>query len=202
MAACYHRALPPQPDCMTGQRPSLASEPPPMPGHCILSHGLDSNPNASKVSALARAAEAAGWTTQRPDYSDLDASADAARLPCRIARLLDAVRAAPPGPLVLAGSSLGAYTSALASLECTPCGLFLIAPPVILPGGARALEARPVPTWVVHGWQDALIPAQQVIDWCQARALPLTLLDDSHRLSGHAEWLAETFVRFLRSLSA
>lgn len=171
-----------------------------MSGHCILSHGLDSSPNASKVSALARAAEALGWSTQRPDYSDLDATRDAQRLPCRIARLLDAVRAAPAGPLVLAGSSLGAYTSALASLECEPCGLFLIAPPVHLPDGLRDLEARAVPTRVMHGWHDELIPARHVIDWCQARALPLTLLDDSHRLLKHVECMAEAFAHFLRGL--
>ena len=42
-------------------------------GHCILSHGFESGPDATKVTALADAAERLGWTTERPDYTDLDA---------------------------------------------------------------------------------------------------------------------------------
>ena len=42
-------------------------------GHCILSHGFESGPDATKVKALAEVAEALGWTHQRPDYTDLDA---------------------------------------------------------------------------------------------------------------------------------
>ena len=40
----------------------------PMRGHVILSHGSDSGPEATKVSALARVAESLAWTTARPDY--------------------------------------------------------------------------------------------------------------------------------------
>jgi len=41
-------------------------------GHAILSHGLESGPNATKVSALAAAAENLGWSTERPDYLAAD----------------------------------------------------------------------------------------------------------------------------------
>ena len=44
-----------------------------MKGHCILSHGFESGPDATKVTALADAAERLGWTHERPDYTDLDA---------------------------------------------------------------------------------------------------------------------------------
>ena len=37
-------------------------------GHVILSHGLESGPEATKVSALAKVAEQLGWTHERPDY--------------------------------------------------------------------------------------------------------------------------------------
>ena len=43
-----------------------------MIGHCILSHGFESGPDATKVTALADAAERLGWTHERPDYTDLD----------------------------------------------------------------------------------------------------------------------------------
>ena len=41
-------------------------------GHCILSHGFESGPEATKVTALAEAAERLGWSHERPDYTDLD----------------------------------------------------------------------------------------------------------------------------------
>ena len=44
-----------------------------MRGHCILSHGFESGPDATKVTALADVAERLGWTHERPDYTDLDA---------------------------------------------------------------------------------------------------------------------------------
>ena len=43
-------------------------------GHCILSHGFESGPDATKVKALAIAAEALGWTCERPDYTGFDAT--------------------------------------------------------------------------------------------------------------------------------
>jgi hypothetical protein len=38
-----------------------------MKGTVILSHGLESGPNATKVSALARVADVLGWRSVRPD---------------------------------------------------------------------------------------------------------------------------------------
>src|ERR1700685_1578116 len=91
----------------------------------ILSHGLESGPDATKVSALAAVAEPLGFRSVRPDYRDLDAPRDVRRRAERVARIK---QYAPPGtPLILAGSSLGAFTSALASLELNCVGLFLIA---------------------------------------------------------------------------
>lgn len=176
-----------------------------MTGHCILSHGLNSSPNASKVSALARVAEAAGWSHERPDYTDLDDGGVPADLPLRVGRLMETARrwreAGNPGPLVLAGSSLGAYTSALASLQLACDGLFLMVPPVRLPEPAAALEAAPVPTQVIHAWHDDLIPPLDVVHWCQQRSARLLMLDDGHRLNAHVDLIAGEFARFLEALA-
>jgi pimeloyl-ACP methyl ester carboxylesterase len=110
----------------------------------ILSHGLESGPDATKVSALAREATALGCDSVRPDFRDLDASRDVRRIDERVARIVAHV---PAGRrVVLAGSSMGAFTSALASLEIDCIGLFLIALPVAIPGYERAFDARRVPT--------------------------------------------------------
>jgi len=173
-------------------------------GHCILSHGFESGPDATKVTALAEAAERLGWTTERPDYTDLDARREVSQLgdvPARLQRLLgiagDAARRG--GPVVLGGSSLGAYISAIASLQVPTRALFLMVPPTRM-GAMPALDAPPVPTSVVHAWHDELIPAGEVVAWAQARSARLLLVDDSHRLSAHVETTAQAFAQLLESL--
>ena len=174
-----------------------------MKGHCILSHGFESGPDATKVTALAEAAERLGWSHERPDYTDLDARREVSELgdvPARLQRLLQLAQAAAArGPLVLAGSSLGAWISAQVSLQVPPCGLFLMAPP-IWPGEKHAMQAAQVPVSILHGWHDELIPAQQVVDWAQARNARLLLVDDSHRLSDHVDASADAFAAFLQAL--
>lgn len=174
-----------------------------MRGHCILSHGFESGPDATKVTALAQAAEQLGWSCERPDYTDLDAQHEVSELgdvPARARRLLGiAQAAATSGPLVLAGSSLGAYISGLVSLQVPIAGLFLMAPPIRM-GAAQPLDAARVPTGIIHGWDDELIPAAHVIDWAQARRARLLMVDDSHRLSAHVDASADAFAALLTSL--
>ena len=175
----------------------------PLRGHCILSHGFESGPDATKVTALAAAAERAGWTHERPDYTDLDAMravSEVGDVPARLQRLLERARAAAArGPLVLAGSSLGAYVSGLVSLQVPVAGLFLMAPPVRR-GQAQPLDAAPVPISVLHGWGDELIPAADVVAWAQPRRARLLLVDDGHRLSSHVETSATLFADLLAGL--
>ena len=172
-----------------------------MSGHVIISHGLESGPGATKASALALAAESLGWSHERPDYRDLDARSALGDVPARIARLAERARAAPRRPLVLAGSSMGAYVSAHVSREVPVAGLFLMAPPVALEAEPRYLRAAMVPTHVVHGWQDELIPALDVVRWAQRRHDHLVMVPDSHRLAAHVEFCAEEFARFLKTLA-
>lgn len=176
-----------------------------MNGHCILSHGFESGPDATKVTALADEAERLGWTHERPDYSDLDAMREVSThgdVPARLQRLLQrATEAALHGPLVLAGSSLGAWISARVSLDVPVRGLFLMAPPINM-GSAPRLDAARVPMSIIHGWHDELIPAAQVVDWAAERDARLLLVNDSHRLSDHVLASAEAFKQLLVSLSA
>ena len=171
-----------------------------MKAHCILSHGLNSSPHATKVTALAQVAERLGWTHERPDYRDIDAGSNIRDVARRLARLLEQA-CAVQGPLVLVGSSMGAYISAMASLQVKPIGLFLMAPPIALPGYPKPLDAAVVPTEVIHGWHDELIPAQEVVDWCRPRAVSLHLVDDGHRLENHVTQVADAFERFLVALT-
>ena len=172
-------------------------------GHCILSHGFESGPDATKVTALAEVAQRLGWTHERPDYTDLDARREVGELgdvPARLERLLGLARdAAARGPLVLAGSSLGSYISARVSLQVPVAALFLLAPPLAM-GPLPALDAAAVPTSILHGWDDELIPAGDVVAWARARRARLLLVDDSHRLSANVATSAAAFAELLKSL--
>ena len=160
-------------------------------GHVILSHGLESGPNATKVSRLAAIAESAGWSSERPDYSTLR-SAEA-----RIALLTERCALAGGRPLVLVGSSMGAYISAMVSLKLSLRGLFLLAPPVAMPN-ATTFDLCCEHSMIVHGWDDELIPAALVTAFAQVRALPLLMVQDDHRLSRSVDLIAATFQLFLQ----
>ena len=179
-------------------------------GHCILSHGFESGPDATKVTALADVAERFGWTHERPDYSDLDARREIGPLgdvPQRLVRLRALAQvAAARGPLVMAGSSLGAYIASRIALELFNDGLpvkalFLMAPPLTM-GPLPALDAPPLPISIIHGWDDELIPAMAVAAWAQDHRARLLMVDDSHRLSAHVQASADAFAALLSSLSA
>lgn len=176
--------------------------------HCILSHGFESGPHATKVAALAEVAERHGMSHARPDYTDLDARREVSPVGdvrARLQRLRELARAAAArGPLVLAGSSLGAYISGRVALElqaegATVRGLFLMAPALRM-GPLPSLDAPEVPISVIHGWDDELIPAAEVIAWAQPRRARLLLVDDSHRLAAHVEASAEAFDALLTQL--
>lgn len=172
-------------------------------GYCILSHGFESGPDATKVTALAEVAQSLGWSHERPDYSGFDAQrvhGPHGDVRARLAHLRGVIDAAHSrGPIVLAGSSLGAYISGLASLQRQTAALFLMAPPIRL-GQPHPLDADDVPISIIHGWDDELIDAQHVIDWAHPRRARLLLVDDSHRLSASVAAAADAFAALLASL--
>lgn len=166
-----------------------------MKPHLILSHGLHSSPDATKVSALAAVAEPLGFSSVRPDYRDVDASGDVRRIDERIARLI--AHAPKDAPVILAGSSMGAFVSGFASLELNCVGLFLMALPASIPGYARRFEAARVPTGLVHGWRDELCPVDDAIAFARSRNAETALVDDDHRLGAHVDFVAARFRHFL-----
>jgi predicted alpha/beta-hydrolase family hydrolase len=168
-----------------------------MKGTVILSHGLESGPNATKVSALARVADVLGWQSIRPDYLDIDTRKDARAIDARIARVL--ANTPNEGRVVFGGSSMGAFVSGFASLEREAAGLFLLALPLEIPGYWRRFSAGAGRIAMVHGWHDELCPVDAAIDFARARGATLHLVDDDHRLGSHVAFCAEMFHRFLVS---
>ena len=173
-----------------------------MRGHVILSHGSDSGPDATKVSALVRVAESLGWTSFKPDYREEDALGYAGAVPPRVERLVEAMRDAPR-PLVLAGSSMGAFVTGLASLRAPCDGLFLVALPTMIPECAQPFNmADGVPAMLVHGYEDSLCPVLAAQAFARMRGLPALLLPDDHRLAMHVPEIERQFRGFLESIPA
>lgn len=171
-----------------------------MKGHVILSHGSDSGPAGTKVAALAAVAEACGWRASRADYRDLDTRGRLACIDPRVARLRQMIRT--DELTLLAGSSMGAFVSGLASLDSSVAGLFLMALPLQIPGYARAFDAAHVGTTLVHGWDDEICPASDVVAYARQRRANLLMLPDMHRLADHVELIAEHFRLFLAAVEA
>lgn len=159
-------------------------------GHVILSHGMESGPNATKVTRLAQVAEALGFSHERPDDQGIHDPH------LRLQRLLPKIAAAPR-PLILVGSSLGAYVSGLASLQCPVDGLFLLAPPLRLSVGSSELMLRARHIALVHGWRDELIAADLVYALAAQSRAELHLYDSDHRLSDVVEPIARDFEGYL-----
>ncbi|MDF3981193.1 alpha/beta hydrolase [Luteibacter sp. PPL201] len=172
-----------------------------MRGHIILSHGSDSGPDATKVSALAALAERLGWSTVRPDYREADRLGYAGSIAPRLATLGEALAAAPVPP-VLVGSSMGAFVSGLASLDAPVAGLFLLALPTRIPGYPRAFAAREgVPSFLVHGYADDVCPLDDALAFASGRRMPALLVDDDHRLGATLGDIEAEFGRFLERLA-
>jgi predicted alpha/beta-hydrolase family hydrolase len=173
-----------------------------MRGRIILSHGSDSSPDAIKVSALAALAESLGWATHRTDHRSDDARGLAGSVAPRIARLRACIEdcTAPP---VLVGSSMGAFSAGLASLEAPVAGLFLLATPSAVPGYPRPFDLREgTPALLIHGWRDEVCPLGGVQAFAARRRVPLLVLDDDHRLIGSLDMIAAQFRHFLATVVA
>lgn len=156
----------------------------------VFAHGKESGPWGSKIARLASVAERLGFAVDSPDYSDLDHAAD------RVDRLL---ALDPAGvPLVLYGSSMGGYVSAMACQALRPTALFLLAPALYLPDYPGEPPGCPTDTVVVHGWRDAVVPCEHSLRFARNRHAALHLVADGHRLLASLDMIAALFEQQLR----
>jgi len=147
--------------------------------HVVFSHGQESGPTGTKIDLLANVARERGARVDSIDYRTDKTPAD------RVARLVASAQAIRT-PLVLVGSSLGAYVSLVACRELSVTALFLMAPAVFIdaPGyDVQSYDALPPDVVVVHGWGDEVVPVANAIRFAQTARAELTLLDAGHRLS-------------------
>jgi predicted alpha/beta-hydrolase family hydrolase len=159
-------------------------------------HGSLSRPWGAKSLALTDVAGEFGLTMEGPDFSGLADPDD------RVERLLS-ILAEDGRPAILAGSSMGGYVAAAASMRANVPALFLLAPAFYFPGYAvHVFPGLPGRVTVVHGWNDDVVPVDNAIRFARTHKATLHVLDDGHRLEASTETLCILFARFLAGAAA
>lgn len=155
------------------------------------SHGRDSGPWGSKISELARIARERGLQVDSLDYQGLTQPGE--RIEMLEAEMADAMR-----PLILVGSSMGGYVSAVASWRLKAHGLFLLAPAFyMLEGLEESWRPAICPITIVHGWRDDVVPVQHSIRFAQEHHATLHIVDGDHRLIENIYEIGQFFELFL-----
>lgn len=168
----------------------MQSVSPELPNLLYFAHGMESGPWGTKISALAGIARARQFRVRSPDYSHT-------RDPDTRVRQLLQEHPVASGRLVLVGSSMGAYVSAVASGSLRPDGLFLIAPAVYMPGyeADPMVQARLIE--VVHGWRDDVVPVANAVRFAHTHRASLHVLDGGHSLTERLPAICRLFSGFL-----
>lgn len=160
------------------------------------SHGKESGPWGTKIKALAKVAEHAGWQVESLDYQGMDDPDQ------RVAKL-DAWCQFQEHPYVLVGSSMGGHVAASAANRngASALGLFLMAPAFYMEGFEQLTPKPPqCPVTIVHGWRDDVVPWQNSACFAEPAKLRLLLLNDDHRLIDSLPAICEEFRGFLAVL--
>lgn len=168
------------------------SDAPADPSHLVVfAHGKESGPWGTKITALAEIAKRRGYAVLSPDYSFTpDPRA-------RVGHLLELNPCASQS-LVLVGSSMGGYVSAMACAALMPTALLLMAPALYFPGWDDEPEGIPALTTVVHGWQDDIVPVERGQRFAARHRAALHLLDSGHTLNDQLPLLCLLFDALLQ----
>lgn len=153
-------------------------------------HGRENGPWSTKFRAMAAVAKARGWQTDSIDYTR---TLDPAERLCMLIRACAAVAT----PLILVGSSVGAWVAARAACHLPVQRVFLLAGDFSNKDGPESTPSPTVPMEIVHGWQDAVNPAVHAIRYARECSASLHLIDDDHCLGNSVVELCQLFDAFL-----
>jgi len=163
-------------------------------GTVVFSHGKESGPWGSKITAMAAVVRDLGIAVESIDYRGIDDPA------ARVATLIQAALAMTV-PVVLVGSSMGGHVAGAAAARVKARGVFLLAPAFYMPG-LEAYTPQDVPcrTAIVHGWRDDIVPVDHSIRWAREHRAALHVLDSDHRLEDQIDCVCRLLREFLTQL--
>lgn len=149
----------------------------------VFSHGKESGPWGSKISAMAQVVRNLNLGVESVDYRGIEDPT------ARVEKLL-AIGQRLAGPLALVGSSMGGHVAAAAANRLETAALFLLAPAFYMPGFEQYTpQDIRVPTVIVHGWHDDIVPVDNSIRWAREHRATLHLLHSGHRLEDQIEMI-------------
>ena len=152
-------------------------------------HGKESGPWGTKITYLAELAKTRGFQVMSPDYSH---TMDPRQRVAELHTLAPSART-----LVLAGSSMGGYVSAMACAALKPTALFLMAPALYFPGFDEEPADIPALCSVVHGWDDEIVPHERALRFAGRQRAELHLLASDHSLNDRLPELGVLFADLL-----
>lgn len=158
----------------------------------IFSHGKESGPWGTKITRLANIAKSRGFNVKSIDYTHTTN-------PEERVRILNKVLIHNSKNTILVGSSMGGYASVVNSETHPIAGLFLLAPALYIDGYLKQSFTISVPTEIVHGWSDDVIPFQNSLRFANEQQCSLHLIAGDHRLNSSLAQIEMIFDAFLSS---
>jgi pimeloyl-ACP methyl ester carboxylesterase len=162
----------------------------------VFSHGQESGPWGSKINAMAERVRGIGCRAESIDYQGMAEPTE------RVDKLISAC-ADFDEPLILVGSSMGGHVATAAARAVGAVGLFVLAPAYYMPGYETLTPKAPdIPTMIVHGWHDDIVPVDNSIRFARECAATLHIVDGDHRLTANINAINEYLERFVRDIAS
>lgn len=158
----------------------------------IFSHGQESGPWGTKICAMAELVKGLGCEADSIDYQGIaDPTARVEKLVLECSDVSD--------DLILVGSSMGGHVATAAAETLGAIGLFVLAPAYYMEGYEHLTPPPSVPTCIVHGWHDDIIPVENSIRFARQCSATLHLVNGDHRLTENIDEVNGYLEQFIRS---
>lgn len=160
----------------------------------IFSHGQESGPWGSKITAMAGMVRELGARADSVDYQGI---ADPTQ---RVQKLVGVLGGIDPRErsVILVGSSMGGHVATAACHFRPVDGVFVLAPAYYMPGYEELTPPPPeCPLEIVHGWRDDVVPVENSIRFARESLASLHVVDGDHRLTENIDIINELLRLFI-----
>ena len=159
----------------------------------IFSHGQESGPWGTKICAMAELVKGLGCEADSIDYQGIaDPTTRVEKLVLECSDVSD--------DLILVGSSMGGHVATAAAETLGAIGLFVLAPAYYVEGYENLTPPPPsVPTCIVHGWHDDIIPVENSIRFARQCSATLHLVNGGHRLTENIDEVKGYLEQFIKN---
>ena len=160
----------------------------------IFSHGQESGPWGTKITAMSDVARKMNCEVISIDYRGI-------KSPCDRVKKLSKEIVNISTSVLLVGSSMGGYVATAASNHPNVKGLFVLAPAYYIEGFDHSLiDSISVPFEIVHGWHDDIVPVENSIRFAQSEHGNLHILKGNHGLTENLDDINLYFQQFLKRI--